>query len=207
MKIEKLTEDKLKITLTLDDLADRNIDLYSFMYNSPESQDLFWDAMNKAEEECGFNVDNSMIYVEASTSGGGNFTLIVTKTKEKPVVKFDLPESTSSKKGKIVLKRRTSEITAENNIFEFSSFDDICNYCKNINMSQVGKNTIYNFDNKYYLKASSLPPTMTILEYATLVKRPELFEAKLNEYGRAIISNNALQTVSKFFNKRKKRIK
>ena len=68
-------------------LAARNIDLYSFMYNSPESQDLFWDVMNEAEKEYGFNVDDSMIYVEASTSGSGNFTFIVTKTKEKPIVK------------------------------------------------------------------------------------------------------------------------
>ena len=55
MKIEKLAEDKLKITLTLDDLEARNIDLYSFMYNSPESQDLFWDVMSEAEKEYGFN--------------------------------------------------------------------------------------------------------------------------------------------------------
>ena len=85
MKIEKLTENKIKITINIDDLAEKNIDLYSFMHNTPETQDLFWDILNKAEKECGFNVDNSMICVEASTSGAGNFVLIVTKTNEKPV--------------------------------------------------------------------------------------------------------------------------
>ena len=85
MKIEKLNENKLKITLSIDDLEERNINLHSFMYNSPESQDLFWELLQTAEKECGFNVDDSMIYVEASTTGSGNFTLLVTKTNEKPI--------------------------------------------------------------------------------------------------------------------------
>ena len=88
MKIEKLAEDKIKITITIDDLAARNIDLYSFVYNTPESQDLFWDVMNEAERELGFNVDDSMIYVETSTSGSESFTMIVTKTKEKPLLRI-----------------------------------------------------------------------------------------------------------------------
>ena len=33
-EIEKLTENKLKITLSLDDLQERNIDMQSFIYNS-----------------------------------------------------------------------------------------------------------------------------------------------------------------------------
>ena len=54
LKIEKLNEDKLKITLSIDDLEERNITLHSFMYNSPESQDLFWELLQEAEKECGF---------------------------------------------------------------------------------------------------------------------------------------------------------
>ena len=100
MKIEKLNDNKIKITFSIDDLEDKNIDLYSFMHNSQETQDLFWDLLNEAERECGFNVDNSMIYVEATTTGGGNFTLIVTKTNEKPA----FINSQSSKKKNIRLK-------------------------------------------------------------------------------------------------------
>ena len=113
MKIEKLAEDKIKITLTIDDLAARNIDLYSFMYNSPESQDLFWDVMNEAEKEYGFNVDDSMIYVEASTSGGGNFTLIVTKTKEKPTIKLNTTKQQHVNKESVKLKRKKNAIFHE----------------------------------------------------------------------------------------------
>ena len=58
MKIEKLTDDKLKITLSIDDLEERNINLHSFMYNSPESQDLFWELLQTAEKDYGFHIDD-----------------------------------------------------------------------------------------------------------------------------------------------------
>ena len=80
MKIEKLNENKIKITLDINDLKSRNIDVKTLLSNTPESQDLFWDMMQEAEKEFGFNVDESMIYVEAHISATGNFTFIVTKT-------------------------------------------------------------------------------------------------------------------------------
>ena len=43
MKFEKLSENK--ITLTSQDLKDKNIDFHSFMSNTLEKQDLFWDIL------------------------------------------------------------------------------------------------------------------------------------------------------------------
>lgn len=202
MKIEKLAEDKLKITLTIDDLEARNIDLYSFMYNSPESQDLFWDVMSEAEKEYGFNVDDSMIYVEASTSGGGNFTLIVTKTKEKPSVHFNAKKP-QIKKENVRLKRKTIPIVMPDTIYQFNSFDDICSFCKIIDIQAIKENSLYSLNDFYYLKVSAMPFT-SILEYATIVKSPTIVEAKICEYGNVIIENGALQTIAKYFNKKKR---
>ena len=77
MKIEKINDNKIKITFNIDDLAEKNIDLYSFMHNAPETQDLFWDLISEAEKECGFNIDNSMIYVEVSSSKLGAVDSII----------------------------------------------------------------------------------------------------------------------------------
>ena len=54
MKFEKLSENKIKITLTSQDLKDKNIDFHSFMSNPLEKQDLFLDILEEAEEEIGF---------------------------------------------------------------------------------------------------------------------------------------------------------
>jgi len=174
MKIEKLNENKIKITFNIDDLEEKNIDLYSFMHNTSETQDLFWDLLNEAEKECGFNVDNSMIYVEATTTGGGNFTLIVTKTNEKPI------SMNHRKKRTVKLKRKIIPIELMENIYEFESFEDLCAFSKIIDIHQLEQNQLYSMNSKYYLKASNMPFN-NILEYATICTSAKIWEASLNE--------------------------
>lgn len=65
MKIEKLNEDKIRITLNMEDLTERNIDYHTFMSNSIESQSIFLDMLNKAEKEVGFYTDDCRIMIEA----------------------------------------------------------------------------------------------------------------------------------------------
>ena len=203
MKIEKLNENKLKITLSLDDLEERNINLHSFMYNSPESQDMFWELLKAAEKECGFNVDNSMIYVEASTSGSGNFTLLVTKTNETAPIAEKMSKAKKVSKENIKLKRKTVPLKSDFSIYIFETFDDICAFCNICDTEILHANTLYNMNDVYYLKIDYIPYNM-ILEYATIAKNPVLLEAKLNEYGKVIIEEEALQTIANHFNKKKR---
>ena len=203
MKIEKLAEDKIKITITIDDLAARNIDLYSFVYNTPESQDLFWDVMNEAEREFGFNVDDSMIYVETSTSGSESFTMIVTKTKEKPLLRINKDKPTQSKEN-IKLKRKKMPYFIKNGVFKFDSFDDVCTFCKHATAKSVTNTKLYSLNGDYYLTAGIMPTTL-ILEYAQVVKNPSFTEAKLYEYGQTIVENDVIETITKYFNKPKRK--
>lgn len=65
MKIEKLNENKIRVTLNIEDLAERNIDYHSFMSNSIQSQSIFIDMLSKAEKEVGFNTEDCRIMIEA----------------------------------------------------------------------------------------------------------------------------------------------
>lgn len=65
MQIEKITENKIRITLNIQDLQEKNIDLHSFMSNSIESQDLFYDMLDKAEKEVGFETKDYKLMIEA----------------------------------------------------------------------------------------------------------------------------------------------
>lgn len=65
MQIEKITENKIRITLNIHDLEEKNIDLHSFMSNSIESQDLFYDMLDKAEKEIGFKTKDYKLIIEA----------------------------------------------------------------------------------------------------------------------------------------------
>lgn len=201
MKIEKLAEDKIKITITMDDLEARNIDLDSFIYNSPESQDLFWDLMIEAEKEYGFDVNDSMIYVEASASNSGNFTFIVTKTEEKPTFKIGVNKYS---KDSVKLKRKKIPYFFKNGIYKFETFDDVCAFCKNANDKNILDTTLYSYENNYYLKAGMIPAT-SILEYSEVVKSASLVESRLKEFGNLIIESDVINTINLYFNKKKTR--
>lgn len=201
MKIEKLNDYKIKITLSTDDLAERNIDIQSFIYNSPESQDMFWDMMQEAEKKYGFNIDESMIYVEAASSGAGIFTLTVTKTAGSlniPNTKIKL------KKGNFKLKRKVTSVQQENSVYIFSSFEDICEFCNAVDCSKIEANSLYKLEDEYYLKVSNMPYN-SILEFATLAGNSELTFAKIQEYGNTVVENTALQDISLHFKKKSKK--
>ena len=56
VQIKKINNDKLKVILSSNDLDEKNIDVDSFLANSLESQDLFFEILDLAEEQYDFNV-------------------------------------------------------------------------------------------------------------------------------------------------------
>ena len=68
----------------------------------------------------------------------------------------------------------------------------------------IENNILYEMNGKYYLQSSNMPFN-NILEYASVTKNPKLLEARLKEYGNILINENALQIVSKYFDKKRKR--
>ena len=65
MQIEKLNENKIRITLNLDDLKENNLDLHSFMSSSIETQDLFFEMLDRAKKEVGFDTKDYKLMIEA----------------------------------------------------------------------------------------------------------------------------------------------
>ena len=65
MKFEKLSENKIRITLSMRDLEEKDISFHDFMSNSLESQDLFLDMLEEAEEQIGFETRDCKVKIEA----------------------------------------------------------------------------------------------------------------------------------------------
>ena len=59
MKLEKLNDNKIRITLNSEDLKENDIDFHTFMSNPIESQELFFSVLDRAEKELGFVTDES----------------------------------------------------------------------------------------------------------------------------------------------------
>lgn len=207
MRIEKLNEDKIRITLNLEDLKEKDIDFHAFMSNSPESQELFLDMLDEAEKEVGFVTDDYRVMIEALAMADGDFVLTVTRLapdKDKGFLK----------KKRVHIKRKNSAIDSSKAIYCFQSFDDFCEFCKFLDNSIlkyldefVKTISLYSYHEKYYLVLTDLTMNnhllksfcSSITEFAHFINDSQLFESKLNEYGTLMMKEHAITTCIKHF--------
>ena len=129
MKFEKLSENKIRITLTIQDLAEKKIDFHVFMSNSIESQDILLDMLEEAKKETGFDPENYNLRIEALAMADTSF--IFTITKEIPEEKTKLP------KKKFTIKRKSVSPSSTQAIYSFATFDDYCSFLQFLKESKL----------------------------------------------------------------------
>lgn len=205
MKFEKLNENKIRITLNLTELKDKDIDYQSFMSNSSDTQKLFLDMLDEAEEKIGFNTKDYKIMIEAIATVNGEFILTVTRS---------LPDEENLKKKNIQFKRKNETLHSSLAIYSFETFDDFSSFCSYQNLNTVleadkisKELSLYTYKNKYYLiinninlKAKNLKPFYyTIAEFGHFISNPETFKNLLIEHGTLIIKKNAIKNTLKYF--------
>lgn len=204
MRFEKLNEDKIRITLSREDLIKKDIDFHSFMSNSMESQDLFFDMLEEAEKEIGFTTKDYLIRIEALAMAGGDFILTVTRS---------LPEKTKNNRKKVHIKRKKVNTEASEIIYSFASFEDYCSFLSFFKKNQFSTThlaqsvVLYEYQGIYYLvlhginlaypSLKRLLPSMA--EFATFVNHSEVFARKLYESGTLIMKHNAIHVGVKHF--------
>lgn len=206
MKFEKLNENKIRITLNLNDLKDKDIDYQSFMSNSTDTQKLFLDMLNQAEEKIGFKTKDYKLSIEALATIDGNFIITVTRY---------LPEPHSDTKKKYIhYKRKNEQLTTDSAIYSFNNFDDFSEFCTYISSNQlleldkISKNySLYTYKNKYYLLINNINLNFqhlksfyyTISEFGSFISNSETFKNLLFEHGTLIIKKNAIKNTLKYF--------
>lgn len=81
MKIEKVSENQIRCTLTREDLADRQLKLSELAYGTEKAKILFRDMMQQAEYECGFEAEDIPLMIEAIPLSADTIILIITKVE------------------------------------------------------------------------------------------------------------------------------
>lgn len=206
MRIEKINENVLRVTITLNDLEERNIDLGSLNYNSPAAQELFWDMMEKAEEEYGFASHDSQLIFEASPENEEGFVVTITKIdSEGEFESIQKYIKSKYKNSDLRQKKKKSKVCSALKIYCFESIDDLCSLSKRIYTYYKGESSVIKYKNSYYLMltGSSASSSQTLdnfmCEYSTQILNVSFFEGYLNEYGEKIITDNAIETLSTYF--------
>ena len=82
MKIERISENQIRCTLTREDLASRRINLRELAYGSEKAKMLFQDMMQEAFREFGFSVENSPLMIEAIPISGDEIVLSITRVDD-----------------------------------------------------------------------------------------------------------------------------
>ena len=82
MKIERISDNQIRCTLTNEDLSVRNIRLSELAYGSPKTRKLFRELMEEAATETGFDTQGMPLMVEAIPTAADSLMLIVTRVDE-----------------------------------------------------------------------------------------------------------------------------
>ena len=142
MRIEKLNNDKIKVTLTASELISLNIDVKQLEPDSRELHTFLFHIMETIREETGFNPYSGQVVVEATPSRDGISILVSRlKTKSKRITRQQF-NNASSVKAK--LKK-----SAKMKIFYFDSFDDLCAAMKEIEAESLSGAELYQLNNTY----------------------------------------------------------
>lgn len=208
MKIEKITENQIRIILKQDDFKDKSIDIQKLLLTTPDAQNLFLEILDKAKKEINFNTDGQKLLIEMSLQTEDIFIFTITKYKD-----YNKIFKTTQKKY-ITVKRKNELSNNSFYIYQFKDFDNLCNFCnsinKKINIKEIYKTSILYFYNKTYFliineinKSNKLFNLLhsSLLEFSDSFIINKYFKFKLEEHGKIIIKNNVISTVQKHFSK------
>ena len=82
MRIEKVSDNQIRCTLTGEDLARRQLKISELAYGSDKARQLFRDLMQEASLQFGFEAENIPLMIEAIPLNSECIVLIVTKVED-----------------------------------------------------------------------------------------------------------------------------
>ena len=81
MKMEKVSENQIRCTLTREDLAERQLKISELAYGTEKAKLLFRDMMQQAAYEFGFEADDIPLMIEAIPLSADTIILVITKVE------------------------------------------------------------------------------------------------------------------------------
>lgn len=190
MRLERISSNKFKIFLTFDDLIERGITENLMLEDLPAMQMEFHEMMLEASDELDIEL-SGILTVQIYIIQAQGMLIIVTQEDE------DYDEDYLEMK--VTLSERHSLL------FEFDDFEDIIQLSKVMTRLNIDAGSIFYYDDSYYLH---LPDHLhedhikeDIIALLSEYGNPTLLSPEqLYEYGKIIMSENALLQIRNYFN-------
>jgi adapter protein MecA 1/2 len=193
MKVERIARDKVRIFISYDDLEERGIDRNEIWQNGRKVQELFWDMMETAYVEVGFEIAGP-IAVEAFTMPAEGVVVIVTRIPSIPGTRDDDDDLDSDDD--------FADAYDSPLLFQFADFENLIQVAHAMAGYSL-ESTLFRYMDTYYLSIGdqleneAYQSVCSVLEEygeSTLVT-----VAVLEEYGVQIIKDNAIQVLMEQF--------
>ena len=206
MKIEKLTENKIRIIINKEELTEKNIDIQALSKDSKTAHSIFQKILIEAEKQVGFKAQDCRLFIEAFSTSEGFVVFTLTKYKNE--------NNNQKSSNKPICKRKSLKAIPKNAIYKFSTFEEFCNFCIYCNNSKLSdlkglskKISLYEYKNTYFLTLTNIHQEFensklffaSISEFSNLVSNSSVFKSKLEEHGKIIFKTNAIKNGIKYF--------
>ncbi|MDR3119802.1 MAG: adaptor protein MecA [Clostridiales bacterium] len=202
MKIEKITDNIFRVTITLNDLEQRHIDINSIDINSPQTISLFNDLMEQVASQFGFDFSGTQLIIDPVPNLDNSFDITITKIDEE--MDFESIHKyikNRYKKSEVSVKKKAGNVFSNILVYAFKTFDDVCTLSDLICDVYAGSSSLYKHANQYYLTLSKNHIKIhdervlecNLNEFGSKIHSPATFEGYLNEHGVLLIEEQAVE--------------
>ncbi|MCI8513698.1 MAG: adaptor protein MecA [Lachnospiraceae bacterium] len=220
MKIERLNENQIRCTLTRGDLASREIELTELAYGTEKARNLFHEMIEQAQQEFGFEAEDTPLIVEAIPLSSESLVLIITKVEnpeelDTRFAKFAPPPENTllpaiSPAPPATLEEAGEEEAEVSDFFRcffFPDLDSVSRTAMILEDMYCGSNTLYKLPDAsgYCLcvtKSGHTPSEFNrvcniLSEYSRRIPSIYATDAYMSEHYEAVVEDRAIQVMAR----------
>lgn len=225
MRIERISTNQIRCTLSSIDLQNRNLNVLELAYGSDNAKALFREMLHKASYEVGFDTDDTPLMIEAVPMSGENIVIYITKVddpdeldtrfaKFAPAISDDILSTLDIRldnllEGAIELNDSHNSLNAVSEsylrAFSFDSLDEFITAAKAVG-SYSGENTLYKDEtnNKFILvlkkndnKKDFSAAANILSEYGSKLSATSFSDDYYKEHFKILVRENAVSQMAK----------
>ena len=192
MEMLMISDEKLKIVLSAEDLEDFGLGAEEPDYSKTETKRMIWDLLGRAKKKFGFTTEGHRMLIQLFPCRQGGCEIFICRMNRSEEAE-ELRVESSSKK--------TESLSARRGAYAFDALDSLLRVCRRL--SEIGfsgeSRAYYGDDRRYYLLLSGMNPSdyLPFDEYSFIEEygRAESHEAlshRLPERARMICSSDAV---------------
>ncbi|WP_102263432.1 genetic competence negative regulator [Mesobacillus jeotgali] len=194
MRLERLTTNKIKIFLTIDDLSDRGLTKEDIWKDSLKWHQLFHDMLEEASEEFDLDIIGSVAVEIFSLHAQGMVMIVTMIEQDEDEEQFDDG----------IIEMQVTVDGSEDILFEFENVEDVIQLAKRLLDSGIEGGSLHFMNDHYYLLMNGILPDETNKTVSLMAEYgvPSILSIhRLLEYGNEIMEERAVESLVHYFMK------